>query len=75
MKDRKQFEMTEDQLEALLKASEPVPYLIVGGRPPSSPQERANAAWAELGREMGFDHMTVEPLPGKGDCFFTAVPR
>lgn len=69
---RKQFEMSENQLEALLKASEPVPYLIVGGMPPSSPQERANAAWVDLGREMGFQHMTVEPLPEKGDTFFTA---
>lgn len=40
----------------------------------SSPQENANQAWAELGRRMGFDPMTVQPVEGKNTRFFTAVP-
>ena len=71
---RKEFEMTEEQLAALLDACKPVPYFAVGGSygEPSSPQENANRAWEQLGSELGFKHMTVEPVPGKGQRFFTA---
>jgi len=69
---RKEFEMTEAQHTKLLDACEPVPYMVFGGMAPRSPQENANAAWRELGREMGFDGMTVEPIAGKGTRFFTA---
>jgi hypothetical protein len=73
MKMKTEFEMTEADLEKLYEAAKPVPYLIIGGIGPRSPQERANDAWAELGRRLGFDHMTAEPIPGKGDRFFRAV--
>ena len=68
---RQNFEMTEADLETLLNASKPVPYLVVGGMAPRSPQQRANDAWECLGRRMGFDHMTVRPT-GHGDRFFSA---
>ena len=29
---------------------------------------------AALGRKMGFDSLTVQPISGKGNQFFTAVP-
>jgi hypothetical protein len=69
---RKEFEMTEEQLEKLLKACAPVPYLVIGGVVPRSPQENANAAWQELAREMGFQWDSVQPVPGKPPRFFTA---
>ena len=47
---------------------------MVGNYTPSSPQENANNAWARLGEELGFDSMTVRPIQGKGQRFFTAVP-
>ena len=68
---RQEFEMSEDDLTQLMEACKPVPYIIVGGSGPRSPQERANDAWESLGRRMGFDHMSVQPT-GKGDRFFTA---
>lgn len=68
------FEMTEEQHSKLIKACQPVPYLIVGGVGPRSPQENANDAWQHLGDELGFKHMTVEGIPGKGDRFFKAEP-
>jgi hypothetical protein len=40
----------------------------------NSPQENANRAWEALGRKMGFDYSTVQPIPGKGQLFFSAVP-
>jgi len=67
------FEMTEEQLSTLLEASKPVPYLIIGGREPSSPQENANRAWKALGKEMGFHYMTVKPT-GQDVRFFSAEP-
>ena len=69
---RRDFEMTQAQLDKLLDAMAPQPYLIIGGHAPASPQERANAAWQALGREMGFDGSTARPN-GRGDRFFSAV--
>lgn len=70
---RQEYEITEAQLESLMEASKPVRYMVFGGRPPSSPQENANRAWASLGAELGFDHMTVRPVQGKAQTFFTAL--
>jgi len=72
MKTRKEFTMTKEQCEKLLDACKPVPYMVFGGIEPRSPQENANAAWAELGLELGFDAMSVRPVAGKGMEVFTA---
>ena len=69
---RKEFEMSQEDLERILEACKPVPYMIIGGVVPRSPQENANAAWGDLGHRMGFDAMSVRPIPEKGDRFFTA---
>lgn len=65
--------MTQEQFDAILAASQPVPYMVFGGIEPTSPQEKANAAWKRLGDEMGFDHMTVQPAGSKFE--FYAEPR
>lgn len=73
---RREFEMTEDQLKKLLDACKPTPVMYLSGGTPmySTPQENANRAWEALGKEMGFDYLTVQPN-GKGDRFFTAEPK
>lgn len=73
MYPRTKYEMTPEDLEKILEACKSTPAIMlhIGGG--STPQERANAAWAELGSRMGFDHMTVQPT-SNGDRFFTAVP-
>lgn len=71
----KEYEMSEEDLKTLKEASKPVPYIIVGGLAPPSQQEMANRAWERLGKKMGFDHMTVTPIRGKGNRFFSAVPK
>ena len=71
---KKEFEMSEDDLAVILRASEPVPYLVFGGVGPRSPQENANIAWRDLGIKMGFDSRSVEPIAGKGNRFFLAEP-
>ena len=74
MNPRVNYEMTEDDLETLLKACKPTPVMFLTGGTPigGNQQENANAAWAELGRKMGFDSMTVRP-DNRGQRFFTAV--
>lgn len=67
----KEYEMTEEELNEILDACKPVRYMIVGNYVPSSPQENANRAWAELGRKRGFDYLSVKPSP-KGNRFFLA---
>lgn len=71
---RREYEMTEQDLDELLNACKPVPYMVFGGREPRTPQENANDAWARLGARMGFRPMTVQPVAGKGERFFTAEP-
>ena len=68
---RKQFEMTQEQLETIMEACRPVALIALNSGMPSSPQENANRAWEALGKELGFKHMTVKPN-GKGDRFFSA---
>lgn len=69
------FEMTQEQLDELLDACKPTPVMYLsGGRPMfNTPQENANYAWKKLGKELGFDYITVKPN-GKGNRFFSAEP-
>lgn len=69
----RQFEMTEAQLQKLLASMKPTPVMLIGGvNTGRSAQENANAAWASLGAEMGFEPMSVQPVAGRGTRFFTA---
>ena len=74
MYPRTNYEMTERDLETLLDACKPTICIQIGGYSGSTPQENANRAWAALGKKMGFDSDTVQPIDGKGSRFFTAVP-
>jgi hypothetical protein len=68
---RKDFEMSEADLAALIESMKPVAMIMLQCGTPRSVQENANAAWQVLGFKMGFDHMTVRPN-GRGDRFFSA---
>ena len=74
MSERVEFEMTPEDLDELLDACKPTMVIKIGDYINPGPQENANRAWAELGRKMGFHHMTVQPVREKGNRFFTAVP-
>ena len=75
MSERREYQLTEEQHKKLLEACKPTPVMYLsGGRPMfQSPQENANDAWAALGRELGFDGATVQPVSGKDSRFFTAI--
>jgi len=68
---RKEFELTDEQLNKILDACKPVPMIMLQCGMPSSPQENANRAWEALGKELGFEYMSVKPS-SKGNKFFTA---
>lgn len=70
-----EYEMAEEDLKNILGACKPTRVIALQCGTPSSPQERANAAWKELGEKMGFDHMTVKPISDKGDRFFLAEKK
>lgn len=56
-----QFTMTAAEWEDMMKACQPVPYMIIGGIEPRSPQQNANDAWRALGHKRGFKWETVRP--------------
>lgn len=68
---RTTFTMNAEQHAKLLDAMRPVPAMWIGG-PPRSVQQNANDAWCALGREMGFDGMTVRGVPGGSEYEFSA---
>jgi hypothetical protein len=74
MYPRTEYEMTDDDLQKILEACKPTVVMKIGNYVGASPQENANRAWASLGEKMGFDYMTVRPIPGKGERYFSAVP-
>ena len=69
-----EYEMTQEDLDTIMEACKPVVCMQIGSYVPSTPQENANRAWADLGEKMGFDSTTVEPS-SKGNMFFTAMPK
>lgn len=71
----KRFEMTPEQRDRLMRACAPVPYLVMGGVEPRSPQESANAVWQSLGDELGFVWDTARPIQGQPDTVFEAEPK
>jgi len=73
MYPRTNYEMTQDDMNALLDAMKSTPMIMLNCGSQRSVQEKANAAWARLGEKMGFDSDTAQPT-GKGDRFFSAIP-
>lgn len=58
-----QFTITEEEMQRVLDASKPVPYILgTGGVEPTSPQARANAAWQAIGKAHGIDWMSIRPV-------------
>lgn len=71
---RKEYELSQEDLDSILDASKPVPamYLSGGQLIGSTPQENANRAWKQIGMKYGFVWNTAQPMAGKGQRFITA---
>jgi len=69
---RQEFTMTQGDFDKIMDACKPVTMIALQCGTPRSPLENANAAWKRLGKQMGFDGMTVQPIPGRSQLAFTA---
>ena len=75
MQARQEYQLTQQDLDTLRDASKPVPYMIIGGVMPRTPQENANAAWQRMGEKYDFVWDTAQPLSNSnGRRLITAVP-
>ena len=71
---RKDFTMTQEDMDTLLAAMRPVPMIMLQCGNPPTVQENANRAWQNLGDKMGFKWDTAQPN-GKGATGFSAEPK
>lgn len=73
---RKEYELTQEEFDAIKKACTPPPVMFLSGGQAMfrSQQENSNMAWSDLGKKLGFKPMTVKPIQGKGVRFFSAEP-
>ena len=71
---KREFEMSQEDYDKLLEASRPVPLIALNYGPIPSLEQRVGAAWAALGKKMGFIWNTAQPIPGKDSRFFMAEP-
>ena len=72
-----EYEMTQAQFDKMIEhitSARNTPLIMLQCGAPPSVQEVANGCWQELGREMGFDGMTVKPHPSGNQLKFTATP-
>ena len=63
---KRQYRLTDAELERILDASKPAPYMIIGGHAPASPQENANSVWQSVAAAHGFVWDSAEGA-GTGD--------
>jgi len=66
----KKYEMTQEELDQLMEACKPVPYMVMNGVEPSSPEENANRVWGRLAKKYKFDPKTPRPADGGNQFFF-----
>lgn len=64
MSARIEFAITEDEHDMLVRAMQPVPYMVFGGMEPRSPQENANDAYKVIAETYGVEWMSILPVGG-----------
>ncbi len=67
------YDLTNEQFERLMKASQPVAMIALQCGTPPSPQENANAAWQDVAKEHGCRFDTIASCLGNPRSF-TAEP-
>lgn len=62
----KKYRLTDEEYKSLIDLIEEhrkIPYIVVGGHPPTSLQEVVNGWWIRLGQKNGFNGTTARPDP------------
>lgn len=67
---RMEFQLDAEQRAFILKICASVPE--DPDKHTVDDRERVGQAWDLLGKHMGFDGRTCEPVPGKDESYFTA---
>ena len=72
----KEFELSKEDLDKLLEACKPVPYMTDGNGNLlfGDQQTNANNEWKRLGEKYGFVWDSAEPVDGKPMNFLLANP-
>jgi len=70
----KEYELTEEELKAILDACRAQPVIKIGNHWNGDTQESVNRAWQSLAAKRGFVWDSCQPVSGKGQRFITAVP-
>lgn len=78
---RRAYRLNAAHIEALRDATNEASSALVlqvggfsGGRSLRGSRNAVNAAWANIGSELGFDWKTVAPLEGMDESWFSAEP-
>jgi hypothetical protein len=67
------YRMTPQEYSDLAEASRPQPYIWIGNRPPSDPQDWINRVWQRVCDRLGVDITTVSDVD-RVTGEFSAVP-
>ena len=68
----KEYELTQEEYDALMEASKPVTYMVVDGYEPSSPYENAMRVWDKVCARVRCRRDTI--TRGKDKMHFCASP-
>lgn len=71
---RRDYRLSDGDFDRLLKASQPVAYLIANGTEPESPREAAMRIWREIADREGVDVDSIRQ-GSDGNGHFTAIPK
>ena len=74
MSVRTDYRLTDEDFNRLLKASQPVPYLIANGTEPMSPHEAAMRIWRDIADREGVDVDSIRQ-GSDGNGHYTAIPK
>jgi hypothetical protein len=70
-----QYRMTDEEFARLKESCKPVPYMVFGGKEPTSPRENAMAVWATIATRVGCVLDTIGPSPKGDQQDFLAEPN
>jgi hypothetical protein len=71
---KRQYRLTDAELQSILDCSKPVPMIMLHISTPESPQDRANRAWQSVAQAHGFVWDSAEPAETGDDHDLLAEP-
>lgn len=69
------YRLTDEELNELLEASKPAPYMVFGGVEPRSPRQKAMDVWRKVATRVGCDVGSIESAGTGDDHDFKAQPK